>query len=83
MFLDLLAEQPLFITANMSAAASTGDDSSRSSGHPTAATAPAAVGAAGAAAPAEEWRVFFAFKGELPTAEELASFKGIVITGSV
>jgi hypothetical protein len=31
----------------------------------------------------EEWRVYYAFKGELPSLEELASFKGVVITGSV
>ncbi|KAI7839749.1 hypothetical protein COHA_006553 [Chlorella ohadii] len=79
MFLDLLAEQPLSVTASSGsarAAASVGDNSSD---HPAA----AAVGTAGAAPPAEEWRVYFAFKGELPTTEELASFKGIVITGSV
>lgn len=31
----------------------------------------------------EDWRLFYAFKGELPSAEELRSFRGVVITGSV
>lgn len=42
-----------------------------------------ATAAASAGPPAEEWRIYFAFKGELPSAEELPSFSGIVITGSV
>jgi len=33
--------------------------------------------------PEEEWQLFFAFQGQLPTAEELAAFDGFVITGSV
>lgn len=31
----------------------------------------------------EEWRVFAACEGELPTAEQLAEFDGFVVTGSV
>lgn len=68
MFLDLLAERP-YATSGAAAAS------------------PAATNSDGAPAPAaaaaEEWRIYAAFKGELPTAEELAGFKGLVITGSV
>lgn len=49
----------------------------------TSPAAPAPAAAASAGHPAEEWRNYFAFKGELPSAEELPSFSGIVITGSV
>lgn len=31
----------------------------------------------------EEWRSYRAFKGELPTPEQLASCRGVVITGSM
>lgn len=31
----------------------------------------------------EEWALFFAYRGELPSEEELAQFQGFVITGSV
>ncbi len=31
----------------------------------------------------EEWQVFTAWEGQLPTAEQLAEFDGFVITGSV
>lgn len=79
MFLDLLAEQPLSATTTPSAAVSVCDEGS--GGHPTAAAAAAA--GAPVSAPTEEWRIYFAFKGQLPTAEELAGFRGIVITGSV
>lgn len=81
MFLELLAEQPLSVTTTPSAAAPVGDEGS--SGHPSAAAAAAATGAAPVSAPAEEWSIYFAFKGQLPTTEELAGFRGIVITGSV
>lgn len=49
----------------------------------TSPAAPSPAAAASAGHPAEEWRNYFAFKGELPSAEELPSFSGIVITGSV
>lgn len=72
MFLDLLAERQPCASSSGAPAAE------------PAATAVAAGGGSGAAAaPPEEWRIYFAFKGELPTAEELAGFRGIVITGSV
>lgn len=31
----------------------------------------------------EEWRIYFAFRGELPSNEELAQLRGLVITGSM
>ena len=31
----------------------------------------------------EEWRLYFAFQGQLPSEEELRELKGVVITGSV
>jgi hypothetical protein len=30
----------------------------------------------------EEWRVYHAFRGELPTEEELRGLQGLVVTGS-
>ena len=74
MFLDLLAEQPY------STSGGTMVEPADASGSLSGGGAPAA---ASAAAGGEGWRIYYAFKGELPTDEELAGLRGVVITGSV
>jgi hypothetical protein len=31
----------------------------------------------------EEWKLFFVYRGDFPTEEELSTFDGFIITGSV